>query len=158
MLVRDMKGWKIFLALLVLAAPLVVYVIHFGKLSISDNPADWGSFGDYIGGVYAVLVTFLAVYLTRHLEKRDAERNKAKAAVGEIYQQIGKIDYQHVNMNSVNRLLRLTKEYELYIPSALFDRLADLHDDYVVAKDNPKAFNLQKEEGIKKQLKKLYDA
>lgn len=153
-----MKGWKITLALLVLAAPLVVYVVHFGNLSISDNPADWGSFGDYIGGIYAALVTFLAIYLTRHLEKRDAERNKAKSAVGEIYEQIGKIDYQHVNMNSANRLLRLIKEYELYIPTALFERLTDLYDDYVVAKDNPKSFNLQKEEGIKKQLKKLYDA
>ena len=137
-----MKGWKITIAVAILAIPLVIYIIHFRGFSISDNPSDWASFGDYIGGVYTVLVTFLAIYLTRHLENRDAERNKAKSAVGAIYEQIGKIDYRHLNLNSVKKYLRLVKENELYIPAPLFDRLTDLYDDYVVAKDNPKEFNL----------------
>ena len=150
--------WKRLIAVILLFMPVVLYIIQFGKYKISDNPADWGVFGDYIGGVYTVLVTFFAIYLTRNLQKRDAERNKAKAAVSVIYEQIGKIDYQHVDMRSVNRLLRLTKENELYVPQYLFDKLTDLYDDYVVAKDDPHRFNKQNELNIKKQLKKLYES
>lgn len=145
-------------AFILLVLPVVVYVIQFGKYNISDNPADWGVFGDYIGGVYTVLVTFFAIYLSRSLQKKDAEKNKAKAAVSVIYEQIGKIDYQHVDMRSVNRLLRLVKENELYVPQYLFDKLTDLYDDYVVAKDNPHIFKKQNELNVKKQLKKLYES
>lgn len=153
-----MKWWKVCLAVIVLSAPLLVYICFFGGYSISDNPADWGAFGDYIGGVYTVLVTFFAIYLTRHLEKRDAVRNKAKTAVGAIYEQIVKIDYNHVDMRKVSKLLRLTKENELYITPSLFVHLTDLHDDYFEAKHDPKKFDIQKEETIKKELKRLYDA
>lgn len=150
--------WKRLIALILLISPVVLYVMQFGGYEISDNPADWGVFGDYIGGVYTVLVTFLAIYLSRSLQKRDAEKYKAKAAVSVIYEQIGKIDYQHVDMRSVNKLLRLTKENELYVPQYLFDKLTDLYDDYVVAKTNPHRFNKQNELNVKKQLKKLYES
>ncbi len=153
-----MKGWTVWIIIAILALPLVVYVCYFGSYPISNDPNDWASFGSYMGGVYTVLVSFLAIYLTRHLEKKDAERNKAKTAIGTIHEQIARIDYQNVNMNSVKKLLRLIKENELYIPSALYEKLTDLYDDYVEAKEEPAKFNLQKEEGIKKQLKKLYDA
>ena len=130
-------------------APLGVYVANFGRYAISKDPADWGTFGDYIGGVYTVLVTVFAIYLTRHLEKHDVERNKARMAVGTLYEQIGKIDYQHVDKRSVNKLLRLTKENELYIPTYLFIKLTELHDDYLEAKDMPETFDIEKEETVK---------
>lgn len=150
--------WRKLVAVILLILPVVLYVMQFGKYKISDNPADWGVFGDYIGGVYTVLVTFFAIYLTRSLQKRDAEKNKAKAAVSVIYEQIGKIDYHHVDMRSANKLLRLTKENELYVPQYLFDKLTELYDDYVVAKDEPHKFNKQKELNVKKQLKQLYES
>ena len=155
---RKQVTWKGLVAAILLVLPVVLYVMQFRKHKISDNPEDWGVFGDYIGGVYTVLVTFFAIYLTRSLQKRDAEKNKARAAVSVIYEQIGKIDYQHVDMRSVNKLLRLTKENELYVPQYLFDKLTDLYDDYVVAKDNPHKFNKQNELSVKKQLKQLYES
>lgn len=150
--------WKWILASLLLLMPLLVYVIKFGGYSISDDPADWAVFGNYIGGVYTVLVTLFAIYLTRHLDNRDIERKKAKSAVGQLYEQISKIDYHQVDMRSVNRLLRLTNEYELYIPGDVFVKLTELYDDYVVAKDNPDSFQLEKEIQLKARLKKLYDS
>lgn len=143
--------------MLLFFAPLLVYIWYFRDYSISTNPVDWGTFGDYIGGVYTVVVTLFAIYLTRHLANRDLEKNKAKAAVGCIYQQIAKIDYQHVDLRSVGRLLRLTKENELYIPKYLYNQLTDLHDDYLVAKELPNRFPKNKELKIKHELKKLYD-
>lgn len=150
--------WKWILAILILVAPLLVYVIWFGGYSISNDPVDWANFGNYIGGIYTVLVTLFAIYLTRHLDKRDLEKKKAKSAFGELFQQICKIDYQQVDMRSVKRLLRLTHEYELYIPTDVFVKLTELFDDYVVAKDNPESFQLEKEVQLKTRLKRLYDS
>ena len=151
----EKSTWKWILAILVLAAPLLVYVIWFGGYSISKDPEDWANFGNYIGGIYTVLVTLFAIYLTRHLDKRDVERNKAKSAFGELYQQICKINYQQVDMRSVKRLLRLANEYELYIPNDVFVKLTELYDDYVVAKDNPESFQIDKEVQLKTRLKRL---
>lgn len=162
---KRLRGWfckrsswkKMGIGFLMLV-PLGAYVANFRNFAISNDPADWGAFGDYVGGIYAVLVVVFAIYLTRHLEKRDIERNKARTAVGTLYEQIAKIDYHHVDKRMVNRLLRLTKEYELYIPPYLFERLTELHDDYLEAKDSPDTFDIEKEEKVKEHLKKLYDA
>lgn len=68
--------WKKILSLVILASPVLLYIRQFGRLGISNDPQDWAVFGDYIGGVYTVLVTFFAIYLTRNLEKRDAEKTR----------------------------------------------------------------------------------
>lgn len=61
-------------------------------------------------------------------------------------------------MRSVRKLLRLAKENELYMPQYLFDKLTELYDDYVVAKDEPSRFNIKKEQDVKSSLKKLYES
>lgn len=42
-----------FLAILIVLAiiPLVFYFYKFHSYNLSNDPADWGVFGDYIGGV-----------------------------------------------------------------------------------------------------------
>jgi len=143
---------------LLFIAPVIVYVVKFRHYTISENPSDWADFGSYIGGIYTVVVTIFAIYLTRYLEKKDLERKKAKEAIGSIFEQISKIDYSNVNMNLVKKLLRLINQNELYLPRYMYDKLLDLHDDYVVAKEEPHKFDLQKEKKTKQQLKSLYDA
>lgn len=154
----KLSTWKKVFFFLVLIAPIVVYCVHFRHYSVSDDPSDWADFGSYIGGIYTLLVTFLAIYLTRHLERKDVEWKKSKSAVGELYEQIGIIDYKNVDMRSVAKLLRLVNQYQLYIPNDVYDNLVNLHDDYVVAKDHPEIFDIKKEEQIKKRLKRLYDS
>ena len=155
---KKARTWKWTGGVLLLIVPIAVWMIQFGSCSISDNPEDWGSFGDYIGGVYTVIVTFFAIHLTRFLQNRDVERNKAKTAYGSLYEQICKINYQQVDLRSVKRLLRLTNEYELYIPTDVYVKLTELYDDYLEAKVHPETFQLEKEVQLKKRLKKLYDS
>lgn len=150
--------WKKVLFILALALPILVYCIHFRHYSISDNPSDWADFGSYIGGAYTLLVTFLAIYLTRHLERKDLEWKKSKTAIGSIYEQISIIDYKKVDMRSVDKLLRLINQNQLYIPTDVYDNLINLRDDYVVAKTEPEKFDVKKEQQIKNRLKKLYDS
>ena len=134
---KRVSTWKKIALVLLFIAPVAVYVITFRQYSISEDPSDWADFGSYIGGIYTVVVTIFAVYLTRHLENRDLEKMKAKEAIGSIFEQISRIDSKNVNMNMVNKLLRLINQNELYLPSYLYDRLLDLHDDYVEAKEEP---------------------
>lgn len=153
-----MTTWKKIALIFLFIAPVIVYAWKFRDCSISDNPSDWADFGSYIGGIYTVVVTIFAIYLTRHLENKDMERKKAKEAIGSIFEQISKIDSSNVNMNMVNKLLRLINQNELYLPRYMYDGLVDLHDDYVVANEEPQKFDLQKEKKVKQQLKRLYDS
>ena len=156
--ISKQSTWRKVIFILVLIAPVLCYSIRFRKYPISDNPSDWADFGSYIGGIYTLLVTFLAIYLTRHLERRDMEWKKSKTAVGELYEQISRIDYRNVDLRSVSKLLRLVKQYQLYIPVDVYDNLVSLRDDYVVAKTAPEKFDIKKEQQIKNRLKKLYDS
>lgn len=155
---KKASTWRWILFFLLLVAPILIYVIRFHSFSISDDPSDWADFGSYLGGVYTVLVTFLAIILTRHYERKDVEWKKSKEAASELFEQITKIDYQKVNDRSVSRLLNLTVRYELYIPTELYNKLTDLHDDYLEAKSKPQSFNIQKEIQIKSWLKRLYES
>ena len=150
--------WKKVFFVLLLIAPILLYYIKFRHCSISDNPSDWADFGSYVGGVYTLLVTFLAIYLTRHLERKDLEWKKSKTAVGELYEQINIIDYKNVDLRSVNKLLRMIHQNQLYIPPDVYDNLINLRDDYIVAKSTPEHFDIKKEEQIKNRLKRLYDS
>lgn len=47
----------------VLAAVFGAYVIFFGHYSISSDPADWGVFGDFVGGTANPILSFLTIAL-----------------------------------------------------------------------------------------------
>ncbi len=157
-LVKKASTWKKIGFLIVLLAPILLYCIHFRGYSISNDPSDWADFGSYLGGVYTLLVTFLAIYLTRHLEHKDLEWKKSKTAVGELYEQISIIDYKNVDLRSAKKLLRMANQYQLYIPTDVYGNLVNLYDDYIEAKTNPDSFDIEKEQMIKNRLKRLYDS
>lgn len=116
------------LILLVLAiVPIAVYVWEFHSYMFSENPADWGVFGDYIGGVYSVIIAILVVYITRNLEKRDEEKRLKKEALRQVYLQITSIQQkQTVNQNKLTKLFRLIEESKLYIDDDFYERLKNL--------------------------------
>lgn len=58
------------------------WVINFGGQSLSPTPADWGVFGDYIGGVLSgplAIAGFIALLITIQQQRAfaQAEQNKA---------------------------------------------------------------------------------
>ena len=150
-------SWK-YWGILFFLIPIIAYICKFYDNPISDNPSDWADFGSYIGGIYTVLVTIYAIYLTRYLEKKDVAWNKTKNAVEEIYIQISKIDYHKISLKSVSKMLNLVNKNQLYIPSYLYHKLIDLHDDYLDASGDIDRFDVQKESAIKNELKKLYES
>jgi hypothetical protein len=48
----------------IFAIPLIIYVLKFYNHSLSDNPSDWGTFGDYIGGITGALLAFTGILIS----------------------------------------------------------------------------------------------
>lgn len=118
-----------FMAVLIVVSvvPIAIYWWNFHNYGLSDDPADWGVFGDYIGGIYSVIIAILVVYLARNLRRRDEEKRIKQEAIRSIYLQINKIQQnQQPNQNKVTKLFRLIEECKLYIDDDLYERLKGL--------------------------------
>lgn len=68
------------LVILAIAAPIYFYVKDFHSLQRSTNPADWGTFGDYFGGILNPIISLLTLIVTiviainiGRIEKRNHE-------------------------------------------------------------------------------------
>ncbi|SEL62355.1 hypothetical protein SAMN04488505_102702 [Chitinophaga rupis] len=52
------------ITLLAIAAPIYYYVHDFHDLPRSSDPADWGTFGDYFGGILNPVISLLTLIIT----------------------------------------------------------------------------------------------
>ena len=137
--------------------PLGIYTWQFRNSSISTDPADWASFGSYIGGIYSVLATILVFFLARSLAKRDKVIEKRKEVVEMIHQQILKINTDNVDERFINRLYRLLEDNKLYITDAIYEEVRALADYYLVVKSGG-AVDFEKENSVKEHLRAIYNA
>lgn len=70
------------IALLLIAAPIYYYVKDFHDLSRSSDPAVWGTFGDFFGGVLNPIISLLTLIVTiiiavniSRIERRNHEES-----------------------------------------------------------------------------------
>lgn len=160
-----MKKWEIIcffvIGIIVLLIPIGTYYLYFGNYPISNDPADWGVFGDYLsgiyGGVYSVVVTILAFYLGRALTKKDSKKEKTRQAAETLYNQIKTIENNNYNRNSIEKLKREINYNELHIPKDLQEDMISLTDMYLEKKDGTGNIDLELDESVKLQLKNLYE-
>lgn len=62
-LTKRQKIWLIIIAIIIATIPLF-YVINFFSFPISKNSADWGTFGDFIGGILNPIISLLTLIVT----------------------------------------------------------------------------------------------
>ena len=156
--IKNSKRIQKVLIIVLLLIPLISYVLKFGGTSLSDNPQDWGVFGDYVGGVYSILVSILAIFLARIIDRKDSEAKSRKDAIQKINKQILLIKNNHYNRKSVSKLLRLISEYQIFLPKELYDRLKQLYDYYLLKNEDKQCVYSQLESIILQELKQLYNA
>lgn len=65
-----------YLYCIIASIPLITYILNFANYKISDDPEKWAFFGDYIGGVYSVVLTCILTYLMYQLNKKDEQRKE----------------------------------------------------------------------------------
>lgn len=143
-----------FLLVLIVAAvlPILIYVLKFHDYKLSNDPADWGVFGDYIGGVYSVLIALLVVYITRNLSRHDEEKRLKKEALREVYKQITNIQQkQTVDQRKLPKLYKLIEDSKLFIDNDFYERLKALANEFV-----ERGRNRQMELDVLEELKEEY--
>lgn len=141
--------------ILVLVVPILLYWYNFKEYTISTNPEHWGVFGDYIGGVYSVVLTIVLFYITYLLNKKESGFIKQSNAAKEIYNQISSINSYRINVSKVNQLKRLIDLYENILPQNIYDDLLSISDYYLEIKGHPELIDNNREDNVKKALKLL---
>ncbi len=118
------------------------YVINFSNfsfchLNFSTKNDDWGTFGDYIGGVLNPIIAFCALYWvvkTYNLQKGESKKQVEIAALTAL------LNTDHSLFDYLNNEIQITKKTE-----------ADLHTCQFV---NPHDFNSTKLE-LENRIKEL---
>ena len=111
--------WTAIVSLLISLVPILVYWCHFKHLSVSDKPGDWGTFGDFVGGISGTFLTFLAVvfsltslFFTSRFSKQiqDNEFNfneaQSKKQLETLHQQSK--PYPFLHLSKYNKLTAVT--------------------------------------------------
>lgn len=64
------------IALGIFVIPLVIYVIKFHNHSFSDNPSDWGTFGDYVGGLTGAMIAIAGIIVTYEFNETSLKKQE----------------------------------------------------------------------------------
>ena len=149
----------LWLSLVVFIIPIGIYWLKFRTAGMSNDPENWAEFGDFVGGVYSVLVTILAIYLARNLTLKDEAVSKRRDAIDDIFQQIAKIE-QCADVNSktyaVNKLIRLVHIHELQLSDSICYDIERLADYYLERIEGNVAEDIVLVSCTKDKLKKAY--
>lgn len=149
----------IWLSLVSFIIPIGLYWLQFRCAGISQDPENWAQFGDYIGGVYSVLVTILAIYLARNLTLKDEVASKRRDAIDDIFQQIAKIEQckdANSKTNAVNKLLKLVHIHELHLSDSICNDIVRLADYYIGRIAGTVVEDIVLENCTKDKLRKVY--
>lgn len=147
----------IYFTLLCIAIPIIIYWYNFGSNGLSKLTADWGTFGDYIGGCCSLILAVIALLVTRKMDKKERRDKKREEAAEEIYNQIQKIRNNDYNARHVNKLRRDAEIHRLYLSEDLYSSLMSLADYFLQVNDGSKDENPEREEEIILRLKNLYN-
>lgn len=157
-LLGKIKKYK--LALLIIATaifPIFAYWLQFHKYGISHDTSDWGTFGDYIGGVYSVVLTIVLAYITYIINKRDLHQKEKREIIKSIYKQVSNLQSDQIDINKVNELTSYIIGNELVLSPTIFYRLIRITDYYKVVANDSSQINISHEQNIMELLKSYYN-
>lgn len=136
--------------------PVIIYVWHFRNHVLSDSPEDWGMFGDYIGGVYSVLVALIVLYLSHQLEKNRGRDASIKEHAETLFRQIGVIKNNNYNLKSCSKLLTQVNNAKLYLQPRICEMVESLANNYMSHRNDGTQLNQKLEQDTIKELKRIY--
>jgi uncharacterized membrane protein len=94
------------ICIMVIFAVVITYMINFRKMVISDNSQDWGTFGDFFGGVLNPLIGFLnlivLVYIPFAISDAEERRNRNELA---SQKQFALYSLKHDSLKELNKIL-----------------------------------------------------
>ncbi|MFT5249543.1 MAG: hypothetical protein ACI93P_001269 [bacterium] len=74
---KKQLGFLLLLIIIIFSIPSLIYLLNFAQFSLSQKPEDWGTFGDYFGGVTNTLISFasliILVYISWVVSSRESK-------------------------------------------------------------------------------------
>ena len=128
---RLMKRYWLQLSIFAVAIiPFVVYLWKFRSYEISDNPEDWGVFGDYIGGFGSLMVSALAIYASLIIQRRSDRHHEKRQVLTNIYNQVKELKFRKdASISQIDGLFRFASENDIYLSKELYKLVVDYTDD-----------------------------
>lgn len=87
-----MKIIPIFLSILIIISPILVYLHYFRKNEISLIPSEWGNFGDFSGGTIGTILTAITLFYVAISYKNQVQSNYKSAFESTFFNMI---DFHH---------------------------------------------------------------
>ena len=143
------------LAILACIIPIIVYIFRFHSGGFSNNPADWGTFGDYIGGVYSVILSIIAIYVTYIIREREDKTKEKRKVLTELYKTIISIKSEKVDLTKVNKIVSLTDKNQILLPKIVYADLIRYSDYLKEIYGKPAKIDMIVEKRIKDEIIEL---
>ena len=139
--------------------PIIIYIINFRESSISKDPEKWAFFGDYIGGVYSVVLTCVLTFIMYQLNKKDEKSKEKKNLAKSLLCNINDFNNSttNLNLNKVDEFRKLIINNEFIIDESLFKVLIDIGDYYLSLCSDISNKDIGKESKIKLLLTEMYN-
>ena len=139
----------------ILYIPIVSYLAQFWQFQISENPSDWGVFGDFMGGTYNVLISLFVAYISYRVTKIQKRDEYSRNVAQEILKQVKSMKTKKYHHYSIDKLRRQTKDNEIYIGKLLKENLVMLADNYVQVKSDNAPVITNLEQAVINELKSI---
>lgn len=140
------------LAIVACIIPVVAYYVRFRSFGLSKDPTDWGTFGDYIGGVYSVILSIIAIYVTYMIREREDKSKEKRKVLTDLYKTINSIKSEEIDLQKVNRIVSLADNNQLLLPKIIYADIIRYSDYLKEIYGKPSKIDLQTEKRIKDEL------
>jgi hypothetical protein len=146
------RKWLLLLAIVACIIPVIAYIIRFYSYGFSKDPTDWGTFGDYIGGVYSVILSIIAIYVTYMISEREDKAKEKRKILTELYKVIISIRSEEVDLQKVNKIVSTADANQLILPKVIYAEVIRYSDYLKEIYGKPANINLQTEKRMKDVL------
>ena len=112
---------------------LGLYIAYFKNLSVTNDSATWGTFGDYLGGTLNPIISFLALIgllytIHQQAQEMQATREELKQAAEQQYRQADIFNLQQFESTFFSLLEQHNKAVEKIEAESIFKKLHDIYN------------------------------
>lgn len=155
-LLQIIMKFSSLLLLFAFCFPLCIYFIQFHN-GFSDDYQVWSAFGDYISGVYSVVLTILMFYLANKIDKINEKKNDRKNAIKELYHYVIELSSRGISIDKANEFQLCVNKNQLFLLQADYEELMKFYDYCLEVIQNDLNKDISKEMKMKDLLIKLYN-
>ncbi len=115
--------------ILITLTPIFFFILNFHNFKVSNDIANWGSFGDYFGGILNTFFSFLTlivtIYIAFEISKIEENRNKEnlKFEKEKLLRELREVEYKRINLELQKVWISITEDDEMIAKKIIYNCL-----------------------------------